>query len=243
VERKPKDVEHFIYDTRLKRSDLRHLFDILRSGSSEDVDIEIDKFTSLSIDELVTYEDEIREITFTRRKPRVILSIGESRVFIAGDSDDASAGIAARLKDVFSERTLSIWKRLSERRISYLAAALIVLGTIVSIFALGVMGQKALPYIAVVAMPLVLLVGMAFVSASQYYSARNNPIKFRPEKGTPVNWRGRTWEVTKLLLPYVIGVASGLTLDRLRERPAPVTPICEPRSQLPSAPDPSTERK
>ncbi len=209
MERKPKEVRDYVPTaTRLKRSDLRRLVEILSSDGTAEVAIETDEFKTLSTDELVSLNDPITEIKLARIIPEIVIGIQARSVFIVGSSDELAAGIAARIKQFLTDRKLV--RTLTFPPLFYFLLFLL------ACTALALRSHRVASALVSIIGSLIIFIGL-FISKTGLPGEAHGPIRFQPEVRPPVNWRALVWDITKILIGAIVGSSITLLSTRFRK--------------------------
>jgi hypothetical protein len=200
---------------RLKRSELRDVFEIVSVVGEESVTIETPTHVFDDIEELVRSRAPTTEIKI-RAYRKGLSARGLSftlKVFVAEvyafSPDNETLGVASKLTEYLTTRR----RFLPRWRGNFWAS--IFVSTLFTIFGLSVMNHFGVQ----LALQLPLFLVISFVTGSTLSASPfEKMVVFSPEddERKPINWRSAGWDVFKLFLGATIAVAIGKLLGYKR---------------------------
>jgi hypothetical protein len=200
--------------TRLKRSDLRTIADMVSGGDPKKVEFWTNEFKDMTVDELILRDLPSTKITIARREsedeigPTFQVTIGADRAEVYCEDIEEHHALAVRVLQLIESR------RLKGRGLSWditIAMALAVMfGLISAPIERHLKIERADGAVLFTLVPVGLIILLTMARRPGFIDR----VRFRPEDEQPVKWRTVAWELTKLFISAGLGFVGGLMVHR-----------------------------
>lgn len=206
MKRKQQSLSKVISGVWIRRSEVRDLGVLLQRGAEPPFAVETDAFTYDNLDELVTAADPIHSIDLKTASPHVSVTIQAAWVHVFAWNDDLASTGKFHEAVSFVER-----HRIGVLRIHpWIWGGLSVFCSSVSH---GVTSLSGTIFLAILSTLLLIpcLVGLLLFGGTR--------IRFRAEARGAVNWRGVSWDLTKLVVAALLGMGATIMVQSMRSSP------------------------